>query len=702
MPLLPTIGRTVGTGVKALRMLVRGSLRGSAWATRRVGDARARGAANEVGMVRLFDLHAVSCAGDTLIAIGLAGTIFFNVPLGEARSKVALYLLITMVPFALLAPVVGPVLDHFRHGRRYALAVTMLGRAFLAYVISDNLLGWGLYPAAFGVLALSRAYGVARSAAVPRLLPKDIGLSQVGARASVYGTFAGAVVAPIGLAAFWFGPQWPLRVAFLIFLVGVVISLRLPPRADSDPPEAVPRPFRTMLRLRRGDDRPLSGKLVIATLIGSASFRCLYGFLLLYFAFAVKAGSLGTTFFGRDIGSQGAVALVGGALAVGTFLATAVGTRLRIRRPTALQSSGLTITAGVAVLTAIFFTLPMVALLSLVASIFSGISKLTVDASIQERVPERLRASAFAHSETVLMIAWVVGGAVGIIPLNGRLGVSVMAAFAVAAAVRGTIAAGRLHKERLHGRPDVAMEEPGVEGGSAAEVIPTSPAPAGASTDRTAGGSGTRGRPASGAGSGASAGPGSGAPAGSGSGASSAPGSSAPMGSGSGASAALGSAAGTGSAVGTGSAAGTGAPAGRGSGTSAAPTESSAETASGRPTSQRTAGSKPGEGNAEAGPAKRRLFSRSSSRKGSTATPGSPSSPSAAAAGTDASPDVPSRPGSADETGSALGAGSRLGKGAGAGGGPDEPKDDLAPPGFHIYRPSSATNGNGSREEPNP
>ncbi|PRY29486.1 MFS transporter [Pseudosporangium ferrugineum] len=478
MPLLPTIGRTVGTGVKAMRMLVRGGLRGSAWATRRVGNARARGAANEIGMIRLFDLHAISCAGDTLIAIGLAGTIFFNVPLGEARSKVALYLLITMVPFALLAPVVGPLLDHFRHGRRYALAVTMLGRAFLAYVISDNLLGWGLYPAAFGVLALSRAYGVARSAAVPRLLPDGVGLSQVGARASVYGTFAGAVVAPIGLLAFKFGPQWPLRVASIIFLVGMVISLRLPPRADSDPPEEVPRPFRAMLRLRRGPDRPLSGSLVINTLIGSASFRCLYGFLLLYLAFAVKAGGLGTDFFGRDIGSQGAVALVGGALAVGTFLATAVGTRLRIRRPVALQSSGLTITAGVAVLAAIFFTLPMVALLSLVASVFSGISKLAVDASIQERVPERLRASAFAHSETVLMIAWVVGGAVGIIPLDGRIGIAVAAAFAVAAAVRGTIVAGRLHKERLHGRPDVAAAEPTPP--TEAESIPTSPAPAGA------------------------------------------------------------------------------------------------------------------------------------------------------------------------------------------------------------------------------
>ena len=119
-------------------------------------------------------------------------------PLGEARSKVALYLLVTMVPFAMLAPVVGPLLDHFRHGRRYALAATMLGRAFLAWLISDYIHGFGLYPAAFGVLALSRAYGVARSAAVPRLLPEGLGLSQVGARASVYGTVAGALVAPIG------------------------------------------------------------------------------------------------------------------------------------------------------------------------------------------------------------------------------------------------------------------------------------------------------------------------------------------------------------------------------------------------------------------------------------------------------------------------------------------------------------------------
>ncbi|MEV8504265.1 MFS transporter [Actinoplanes sp. NPDC051475] len=613
MPLLPTIGRTVGTGVKAMRMLVRGGLRGSAWATRRVGDARARGAANEIGMIRLFDLHAISCAGDTLIAIGLAGTIFFNVPLGEARSKVALYLLVTMVPFALLAPVVGPLLDHFRHGRRYALAVTMLGRAFLAYVIAGNLLGWGLYPAAFGVLALSRAYGVARSAAVPRLLPEGVGLSQVGARASVYGTFAGAVVAPIGLLAFEFGPQWPLRVASIIFVIGMVISLRLPPRADSDPPEEVPRPLRTMLRLRRGPDRPLSGSLVINTLVGSASFRCLYGFLLLYLAFAVKAEGLDTDFFGRDIGSQGAVALVGGALAVGTFLATAIGTRLRIRRPVALQSSGLTITAGVAVLAAIFFTLPMVALLSLVASIFSGISKLAVDASIQERVPERLRASAFAHSETVLMIAWVVGGGVGIIPLDGRIGIAVAAVFAVAAAVRGTIVAGRLHKERLHGRPDVAADDPtGAEAPTETptEPIPTSPAPGGPAFPTAPGGPDTP----------ATAAPG-----------------------------------------------GSAATAARKSGAAAPP---------------------------PAPISKRRLFSRSGAkarRPPAPPTDAPPPSLSPASAPTPAA-----APASASAPASAAAPAPRQ---------PDNPRNDdhLAPPGFHIYRPSSAKNGTDpARDETSP
>ncbi|MEJ3749922.1 MFS transporter [Actinomycetes bacterium KLBMP 9797] len=460
MPLLPSLGRAVGSTIKGSRLVARGSLRGGRWAGRKVGQVREKGAGGEVGMTRLLDLHAASYAGDTLIAIGLATTIFFSAPLGEARSGVALYLVITMVPFALLAPVAGPLLDHFRHGRRYALAATMLGRAFLAWLMSDYIHGFGLYPAAFGVLALSRAYGVARSAAVPRLLPEGLGLSQAAARAGVYGMIAGAVVTPLGVAAVWFGPQWPLRVASVLFLVGMVIALRLPPKADSEPPETLPRLF-SIIGFRRGD-RALTGRLVIAALVGSATLRALHGFLLLFLAFAIKAGALGTVFLGRDIGDEAALGLVGGALVVGGFFATALGIRIRIHRPAALQSNGCTIVAGVAVLAALRPGLAMVALLCLLTGFMSGISKIAVDASIQERIGDRLRASAFAHSETVLMLAWVAGGAAGLIPFGGRVGIAVAAGFAVLAAVRAVIVAGALRKEKLNGRstPDPARTPP--------------------------------------------------------------------------------------------------------------------------------------------------------------------------------------------------------------------------------------------------
>jgi len=447
MPVMRTIGRVSGSALRGARVMARGTTRGGRWVTRHVRTVRDRGAAGELGMTRLMDLHAASCAGDTLVAIGLAGTIFFAVPAGEARGKVALYLLVTMVPFALLAPIVGPLLDRFRHGRRYALAVTMLGRAFLAWLISDYIHGFGLYPAAFGVLALSRAYGVARSAAVPRLLPARLGLSEAGARASVYGTVAGAAVAPIGIAAFTIGPQWPLRVASVIFLVGTVVALRLPPRADSDPPETVPKLFR-----RGSAEKVLSGRLVVAAVAGSAGLRALYGFLLLYLAFSIKAEDLDTRFFDVTLSPQVALGLVGGSLVAGTFLSTALGTRMRIRRPLNLQAAVLVAVTGLALVATLRFSLPTVTLLCLGTAIASGLAKLAVDASIQERIPERVRASAFAHAETLLMLAWVAGGAAGLIPIDGRLGIGLAAGAMLAAAARAILVTTRFRNDRLNGR----------------------------------------------------------------------------------------------------------------------------------------------------------------------------------------------------------------------------------------------------------
>jgi MFS family permease len=449
MPVARTLARTVGLTLRGVGLTVRSGARTSRWLGRQIGHLRDRGAAGEIGMIRLLDLHAASCAGDTLVTLGLAGTIFFAVPTEEARGRVGLYLLATMAPFALLAPVIGPLLDHFRHGRRWALAATMLGRAFLAWLISDYINGIGLYPAAFGVLVLSRAYGVARSAAVPRLLPPGLGLSEAGARASVYGTIAGALVAPVGAAAFWFGPQWPLRVATVIFTMGMVIALRLPPRADASPPEAVPHPWQ-MLRRRKGV-KVLSGQLVIATLVGSSLLRALFGFLTLFLAFAVRSGGITSRVAGVPVNQAAALALVAGSLGVGAFLATAIGTRTRIHRPTVLQAVALAVVVVFAVVATLNPSVVFVTLLALVTAVAAGLAKLALDATIQERIPEPVRASAFAHSETLLMLAWVAGGAIGLIPVGVRTGLAAAAAFAFVALLRSVYAASTLRRVHLRG-----------------------------------------------------------------------------------------------------------------------------------------------------------------------------------------------------------------------------------------------------------
>ncbi len=105
-----------------------GSVKAAAGATargvRRTGTATGRGAtyvlrqarrasrsegAGDSGLSRLLELHACNAAGDAAVAISLSGTLFFQVPTDQARGQVALFLGLTMLPFAVVAPRIGPV-----------------------------------------------------------------------------------------------------------------------------------------------------------------------------------------------------------------------------------------------------------------------------------------------------------------------------------------------------------------------------------------------------------------------------------------------------------------------------------------------------------------------------------------------------------------------------------------------------------------
>lgn len=423
--------------------------------------------AGESGLGKLIELHAVNGAGDVMITIALASTVFFSVPTDEARGRVALYLAVTMAPFTLLAPVIGPLLDRLPHGRRAAMAGAMLARAVLALTMSGAVATGGLelYPAALGVLVCSKAYGVVRSAVVPRLLPPRFSLVKANSRVTLAGLLATGIAAPIGAGLQTIGPGWPLYGACVIFIGGTVLAFTLPHKVDSSkgerkaqlvPPHGVAAPAPGTKgngkkgsrfgrgKERNGEKRPglrSVGPSVLNGLQANAAHRALSGFLIFFLAFLLREHPLA--------GQSAAVSLgiAGVAAGVGNASGTAVGSWLRARGPEVIVVSMLALALGVAVLAALFFSTVMVAALSATAGFTLALSKLSLDAMIQRDVPEEVRTSAFARSETVLQMAWVVGGGIGIVlPLNGVLGMSVAAgilALGAATSVRGLLGAAR-------------------------------------------------------------------------------------------------------------------------------------------------------------------------------------------------------------------------------------------------------------------
>jgi MFS family permease len=417
---------------------------------RRVRRSTHAGGAGESGLAKLIELHAVTSAGDMMITIALASTVFFSVPSGQARGRVALYLLVTMAPFALLAPVIGPLLDRLQHGRRAAMATSMVARAVLAWTMAGvvSTAGLGLYPAALGVLVASKAYGVVRSAVVPRLLPDRTTLVKANSRVTLAGLLATAIAAPVGAGLHQIGPQWPLYGAFVIFMCGALLCMALPHKVDSARGES-------KARLSADEEAPPEpsgvpgrkpgllgvGSSVLHALQGNCGLRALSGFLTMFLAFMLREHPLGG--LSPEL-SLGVVAVAAGA---GNALGTALGAWIKARGPEVIIATALFCALAAATAAAGWFGLVTVATVASVAGIAQALSKLSLDALIQRDVPELVRTSAFARSETALQLSWVVGGGLGIIlPLKGQLGMATAACLVLVAltvSVRGLLGAAR-------------------------------------------------------------------------------------------------------------------------------------------------------------------------------------------------------------------------------------------------------------------
>jgi len=390
--------------------------------TRLKRAVRADGA-DRSGLAALLETHALQAAGDAMVAVSLANTAFFQVSAEAARGKIALYLLLTLLPFSLLIPVAGPLLDRFPHGRRNVLAITTGGRGLVAWTLAGSLASLALYPQALLILIGQRAYGVARQAAVVRVRPPALGLVASNARLNVASLASGGIAAAVAVGiSQTIGTPWVLRVAAVLFLIAAFTSLRLPSHVDDAPPKE--QQEAPTYRIRAAHDA------IKRALTGTMALRCIGGLLTLGLAILLKAHHT----------SGLVIALVLGAAVIGGLVGTGLASRLpadRITRITAIALVAPLVACLLAAITGeVLFRVLAVGAVGFGASL----GKYALDAALQTHVPSFQYGGAFARSETSLQLSWAVGGAVGLgLSLLDRTGLGENGAIAVVFAVASAV-----------------------------------------------------------------------------------------------------------------------------------------------------------------------------------------------------------------------------------------------------------------------
>lgn len=376
---------------------------------------------------RLSAAQFAHAAGDALVAVALANTLFFSVPLGEARDRVGLYLVLTMAPFAVLSPVVGPLLDRRNGAYRLGVIIAAAGRTVLAILLLTRTDRLELYPLAFGLLVLSRVHGVSRSALVPDATPVDRSLMWSNAWLAVISVVGGIVGAAPGVALTnWSGPDAALRVAAVVFAVGGIAALRLPRDKGAGQRREPVDDFKALLSPR-----------LVAGGVAMAGSRGAVGFITFLLAFLLRGA--GET--GRDFAVVVAAAAMGGF--AGSALAPVLRNVLRESSLLLVTLLGMALSGWWA---AASFDMPKAAVVAAAVGFGSGAGRLAFDSLLQHEASEAIRGRTFARYETIFQLCWVGGAAVAtVVPFSSAGGMRTLTGICLVSAalsLRGLLRPG--------------------------------------------------------------------------------------------------------------------------------------------------------------------------------------------------------------------------------------------------------------------
>jgi hypothetical protein len=358
-------------------------------------------------------VHLTSVAGDTLLAISLADSVFFSLPVDESRIRVALYLGLTMLPLALAGPLLVPILDRAGPRRSVTLGAAV-GRGLLALYLAPHLGSLALFPVALGMLVLSKVHAIVKNGLTMAYASREEGLMRANARlgrVAVAGAVAGAPIGFVALKAF--GGSGPIYLAAIVYAISAAFTLRLPH------PQTQGLPARERRVGPRGAVPRLAGPA-----IGAIGMRAAGGFLLFLLAFSLRSADVPAYWFG----------VVAGAGVIGAFLADVLAPGL----PTETREEVVVIAcvsgAGIgALLASQLFGLPLLALYALTAGAASEFARLAFQSLMQRYAPEGALGRVFVRYEVLFQVAWVGGAFVpALLPISFRLGILLLALFYVA------------------------------------------------------------------------------------------------------------------------------------------------------------------------------------------------------------------------------------------------------------------------------
>ena len=314
-----------------------------------------------------------------------------------------LFLAVSLAPFAIVAPFIGPVIDKIPGGRLITVFIVAVLRCVTVLLMVSRLNSVSLFALAFVSLVLARTYSVSKTAIVPTLVINDEQLVSANSKLGLLsGAMGFAAAVPAGLLQL-IDARATLVMSAVMFGLAGLTSLQLPRHIATSP---LPAEDIEIEELRSLQVRRIAASMML--------LRGVIGFLFFHVAFWLRDESAGTAWFGLALGLSSLSIMVGNLIA--PFLRRQMSER-------AMMLFAFLIIGVIGTYAGVVGGITAGIILISVTNGMGSVGRLAFESVVQREAPDANRARAFVRFETLNQLAWVGLGLVAVIlTLEGAVG----------------------------------------------------------------------------------------------------------------------------------------------------------------------------------------------------------------------------------------------------------------------------------------